>query len=61
LKSSTHYAHSLRNAPREHWHLLGENLEDAGDRAAAIAKKWDAEAWGRAAGRTTSASSRPSS
>ena len=47
----THYAHSLRNAPREHWHSLAEHLEDTGDRAAAIAKKWDAEAWGHAAGR----------
>jgi len=41
---------SLRNAPRERWHLLAEHLEDTGNRAAAIAAKWGAEAWGRAAG-----------
>jgi CRISPR-associated endonuclease/helicase Cas3 len=44
------YAHSLRNAPRSQWHLLPEHLEDTGDRAGAIAAKWGAEPWGRAAG-----------
>ena len=45
------YAHSLRNAPRERWHPLADHLEDTGKRAAAIAAKWGAAAWGRAAGR----------
>src|SRR5512145_1574843 len=46
-----YYAHSLRNAPRERWHPLAEHLEDTGRRAAAIAAKWGAAGWGRAAGR----------
>jgi CRISPR-associated endonuclease/helicase Cas3 len=50
-KALAYHAHSLRNSPRERWHSLAEHLEDTGDRAAAIAEKWDAEAWGHAAGR----------
>jgi hypothetical protein len=46
-----HYAHDLPNAPLERWHPLPEHLERTGDRAAAIAAKWSAEAWGHAAGR----------
>jgi hypothetical protein len=47
----TYYAHSLRNAPRERWHPLAEHLGATGHRAAGIAAKWGAEAWGHAAGR----------
>jgi CRISPR-associated endonuclease/helicase Cas3 len=47
----THYAHSVRNAPPERWHLLADHLEDTGARAAVIASKWGAETWGHAVGR----------
>src|SRR5215510_8964545 len=47
----THYAHSVRDAPPDRWHLLAEHLEDTGARAAVIAAKWGAESWGHAVGR----------
>jgi len=47
----THYAHSVRDAPPDRWHLLAEHLEDTGAPAAVIAANWGAESWGHAVGR----------
>ncbi len=44
-----HYAHSLSNADPDKWHGLADHLEETAVIAAAIATKWNATEWGRAA------------